>query len=74
MHNNFMKNIQTQLNATETVSKILMNNNLYDIYKNDIDKRYFWCLTEFNNWWLSRKKTSFIKKVLLKIIKIILGK
>lgn len=74
MHNNFIKNFQSQIKATETVSAILRENSLYETYKNDIDKRYFWCLAEFNNWWLSRKMPGFIKKVLLKIIKTILGK
>lgn len=36
-------------------------------------ERYFWCLAIFNNWRLGKKiQNSFLKKVFLKIIKIIL--
>lgn len=73
MHKNFISNLQAQLQATQLVSKILIKNNLYEQYKKDLDKRYFWCLAIFNNWWLSKKiQNSFLKKVFLKIIKIIL--
>ena len=59
--------------STQLVSKILIKNNLYEQYKKDLDKRYFWCLAIFNNWWLGNKiQNSFLKKVFLKIIKIIL--
>lgn len=73
MHKNFISNLQAQLQATQLVSKILIENNLYEQYKKDLDKRYFWCLAIFNNWWLSKKiQNSFLKKLFLKIIKILL--
>lgn len=73
MHKNFISNLQSQLSATEIVSKLLEDNLIYEKYKNSIYKRYFWCLSIFNNWWIGRKNiNTFIQRVILKIIKIIL--
>lgn len=62
-----------QLIATKKVEEKLEETNCLNNYENDINERYFWCLAEFNNWWLKlRNKKAFIRRILLKIIKIIL--
>lgn len=73
MNSNSIDTLIDQFKATQKVEVILKNNNLFDEYKADINERYFWCLSEFNNWYLgTRNKRTFIKRVLLKVIKIIL--
>lgn len=73
MHKNFIQNLQSQLSATDKVANLLQTNKILDIYNKDLDKRYFWCLTLFNEWQLQKKiKLPLVTKIILKIIKLLL--
>ena len=64
-----------QLLATKQVESLLKQNNLLSKYEYNLTERYFWCLSEFNNWYLTRRgKNPFYRRLLVKIIKIILKK
>lgn len=74
MHRNFIPNLQAQLSATQKVYKQLEEKSLLESFTKDLDKRYFWCLAIFNNWWLGKKKRNiFFQKFLLKFIKNLLN-
>lgn len=73
MHSNFIGNLQDQLAATKKVEMILKDKQLIKSYVSDLDKRYYWCLIEFNNWFLSKKiHNTFFRKIILIIIKFLL--
>lgn len=62
-----------QLTATRKVIDLLNASGLYEVYENDVYERYFWCLAEFNNWWLCvRNRKPLFRKVIVKLIKILL--
>lgn len=73
MHTRFFKNLISQIQATILAENLLNEHDLLQNHANDIQQRYFWCLSLFNNWKLSQKKRPLIiQKILLKIIKMIL--
>lgn len=73
MSQNSIKTFTDQLLATKKVENLLETYELKNQYGNNLNERYFWCLAEFNNWWLIlRNKKGFTRKILLKMIKIIL--
>lgn len=75
MSKNSMNIFIDQLIATKKVEKLLKEADSFQKFENDLYERYFWCLAEFNNWWLAlRNKSPFIRRILVKIIKIILKK
>ena len=62
-----------QLIATKKVEAQLQDSLLLEEYYKDINERYFWCLAEFNNWWLKLKnKGPVTRRIIVKIIKMIL--
>lgn len=73
MNKNSLDLFIDQLLATKKVITLLKESDSYDVYKNDINERIFWCLSEFNNYWLSLKiRKPLFRKIILKLIKILL--
>lgn len=75
MSKNSINTFIDQLTATKKVEALLKDNNVFEKYEENLYERYFWCLAEFNNWWLTlRGKSPKIRRILVKLIKIILKK
>lgn len=62
MNTNSINTFIDQLTATKKVEKLLKEKKLYEKYESCINERYFWCLSEFNNWYLGLrgKKTLMV--------------
>lgn len=69
MHCGYIENFIDQLKATLEVEKILKTYSIYETYKPDIRRRYFWCIKELCLRWITESsKTPKQKKITIKII------